>query len=163
MGMPFLSILKKMKRPFVDDGFGLYRKDVMYNDFVIVGPAADLAKVKASKDIKSAFTAIFDNKANFASRADDSGTHKTEMRLWQISNIDPRPDSGLWYLETGTGMGPPLILQLKKTPMRSLIERLGYLLQINNNTKYCLKVIRRYSTNGIIPISKAPARLLDRN
>ena len=147
---------KKDEETFVDDGFGLYRKDVMYNDFVIVGPAADLAKVKASKDIKSAFTAIFDKKANFASRADDSGTHKTEMRLWQISNIDPRPDSGLWYLETGTGMGATLNIAVEKNAY-ALVDRATWISFANKQQHQILFEgdTALFNQYGIIPISKS--------
>jgi tungstate transport system substrate-binding protein len=93
---------------FVAEGYGLPRRDVMYNDFVIVGPAADPAHVRGAAKAADAFAKIAAAKAVFASRADDSGTHKAELRLWQAAGVDPKPASGDWYRETGTGMGVTL-------------------------------------------------------
>jgi len=80
----------------------------MYNDFVIVGPAADPAGVKGTTDVVEALKKIAAAKAPFASRGDDSGTNKAELRLWKLGEIDPKKDSGTWYRETGSGMGPTL-------------------------------------------------------
>lgn len=99
---------KADEEKFVADGFGVKRLDVMYNDFVIVGPAADPAKVAGSKDVKAALKAIADSKSPFASRGDDSGTHKAELALWKAASIDAKAASGQWYRETGSGMGPTL-------------------------------------------------------
>ena len=90
---------------FVAEGFGINRKPVMYNDFVLVGPASDPAGVRGSKDILEAFGKIARSKAPFASRGDDSGTHKAELRLWAESGIAP---AGAWYRELGSGMGQTL-------------------------------------------------------
>jgi tungstate transport system substrate-binding protein len=92
---------------FVADGFGIDRREVMYNDFVLVGPKSDPAKVRG-KDVAQALQRIAAAKQPFVSRADDSGTHKAELRLWQKAGIDPKPASGDWYRETGSGMGPTL-------------------------------------------------------
>jgi tungstate transport system substrate-binding protein len=90
---------------FLDEGFGVKRYPVMYNDFVIVGPASDPAGVKG-KDVTAALKRIAEKQAPFASRADKSGTHSAELRYWKLAGIDqPR---GAWYLETGSGMGPTL-------------------------------------------------------
>jgi len=93
---------------FVADGLGVSRADVMYNDFVIVGPADDPAGVAGSKDVTAALAKIADSKAAFASRGDDSGTHKAELRLWKAAAVDPAEASGAWYRETGSGMGATL-------------------------------------------------------
>ncbi|WP_170381435.1 extracellular solute-binding protein [Ruegeria atlantica] len=99
---------KPAEEKFVEDGWGVERFDVMYNDFVLVGPKADPAKVKGGKDIVAALTAVANAEAPFASRGDDSGTHKAEMRLWGESGADPTAASGAWYRETGSGMGATL-------------------------------------------------------
>ncbi len=93
---------------FMAAGFGSLRRDVMYNDFVIVGPAADPAGIKGKTDVAAALAEIADKQATFISRGDDSGTHKAERRLWQAAAIDPTKSTGHWYLETGSGMGATL-------------------------------------------------------
>ena len=93
---------------FVAEGFGLKRKDVMYNDFVLIGPKQDPAQIKDAVSIADAFQKISLSEARFISRGDDSGTHKAERRLWQKAEIDPSAFSGQWYLETGQGMGGTL-------------------------------------------------------
>ena len=93
---------------FVADGFGVERHEVMYNDFVIVGPASDPAGIKGSKDVVDAMANIAEAEAPFASRGDDSGTHKAELALWQEAGVDVAGASGSWYRETGSGMGPTL-------------------------------------------------------
>ncbi|MEQ9609978.1 MAG: substrate-binding domain-containing protein [Kiloniellaceae bacterium] len=99
---------KPAEEKFVAEGYGVARSDVMYNDFVIVGPAGDPAGVAGSKDVTGSLAKIKEAKAPFASRGDDSGTHKAEQRLWQAAGIDPAADSGGWYRETGSGMGATL-------------------------------------------------------
>ncbi len=93
---------------FVADGWGVKRYPVMYNDFIIVGPAADPAKIAGLKQAPEAFKKIAEAKVPFASRADDSGTHKAELKLWGEAGVDPKASSGTWYLETGSGMGATL-------------------------------------------------------
>jgi tungstate transport system substrate-binding protein len=93
---------------FVADGWGVKRYPVMYNDFIIVGPAADAAKIAGMKQSPEALKKIAEAQAPFASRADDSGTHKAELKLWQQAAINPKASSGRWYLETGSGMGATL-------------------------------------------------------
>ena len=80
----------------------------MYNDFVIVGPAGDPAGLAGGSDAEAALTAIAEQGALFASRGDDSGTHKKEQALWQAAGVDPTGASGDWYRETGSGMGATL-------------------------------------------------------
>lgn len=90
------------ERKFVADGYGIERKPVMHNDFVIIGPAADPAGLMQATDINEAMSGLFETKYMFISRGDDSGTHKKEKGLWQKINIEP---SGEWYLSVGQGMG----------------------------------------------------------
>jgi len=99
---------KPAEEKFVAEGFGVKRYDVMYNDFVIVGPKSDPAKIGGGKDAAAAFKAIADAKAPFASRGDDSGTHKAEKRHWKAAGVDIEKASGDWYRSTGSGMGATL-------------------------------------------------------
>lgn len=99
---------KPAEEKFVAEGHGVQRFDVMYNDFVIVGPPADPAGVAGSNDVVASLTKIAGARAPFASRGDDSGTHKAELRLWAEAGIDVRAASGGWYRETGSGMGATL-------------------------------------------------------
>ena len=93
---------------FVADGFGVARREVMYNDFVLVGPVADSAAVAAASSAPDALARIARAKAAFVSRGDDSGTHKKERALWGLAGIDPTRASGTWYREAGSGMGATL-------------------------------------------------------
>ena len=93
---------------FVREGFGLKRQDVMYNDFVIIGPKKDPAGVKTAASIIDALEKIAASTSKFISRGDDSGTHKAELRFWEETEINPMEASGQWYLETGQGMGGTL-------------------------------------------------------
>ena len=99
---------KPDEEKFVADGWGVKRHDVMYNDYVIVGPAEDPAKIAGLKDAAEGLKRIAEAQAPFASRADESGTHKAELKLWRDAGFDPKPASGEWYLETGSGMGATL-------------------------------------------------------
>ena len=93
------------EKAFVDAGYGVDRRDVMYNDFVLVGPAADPAGIAKSGDANMALERIAAKNALFVSRGDDSGTHKKERNLWQSAGITPAGD---WYREAGQGMGKVL-------------------------------------------------------
>jgi tungstate transport system substrate-binding protein len=93
---------------FVADGNGIDRRDVMYNDFVIIGPKADPAKIAGAKEASEAFKKIAAAKAPFASRGDDSGTNRMELRLWKAAGVDIKKAGGTWYRELGSGMGPTL-------------------------------------------------------
>ncbi|GGB43939.1 tungsten ABC transporter substrate-binding protein [Roseibium aquae] len=99
---------KPAEEKFVADGNGVERFDVMYNDFVIVGPAADPAGVAGMSDVAAVLAKIAAAEAPFASRGDDSGTHKAELRLWGETDVDVAAASGGWYRETGSGMGATL-------------------------------------------------------
>ncbi len=93
---------------FVAQGLGVRRYPVMHNDFVLVGPATDPASVIGETDILQAMQAIAGSESLFASRGDDSGTHKKELSLWAEAGVAPAADSGTWYRETGSGMGATL-------------------------------------------------------
>ncbi|MCP4182769.1 MAG: solute-binding protein [Hyphomicrobiales bacterium] len=101
---------KAAEEKFVNDGYGIKRFDVMYNDFVIVGPSSDPASLIGNPNILSALKKISDTGSIFASRGDDSGTHRKELQLWQQAGIDVASQSGSWYRETGSGMGATLNL-----------------------------------------------------
>jgi tungstate transport system substrate-binding protein len=91
----------------VAEGAYVDRREVMYNDFIIVGPKSDPAKAKGS-DVVAGLKRIAQAKAPFASRGDKSGTHSAELRLWKQAGVDPQQGKGSWYRETGSGMGPTL-------------------------------------------------------
>ena len=96
---------KPAEEKFVADGWGVERFDVMYNDFVIVGPATDPAGIAGMSDVVASLQRIAETASIFASRGDDSGTHKAEMGLWSEAGVDAVAASGDWYRETGSGMG----------------------------------------------------------
>ena len=93
---------------WLDEGNGVKRYPVMYNDFILIGPSSDSAHVKGGKDITAAFKTIAEAKAPFVSRADKSGTYAAELRLWKEAGVDIDKAKGPWYRETGQGMGPAL-------------------------------------------------------
>ena len=96
---------KPSEEKFVAEGNGVRRFDVMCNEFILVAPANDPARITGSKDIVAAFKRIAETKAPFVSRGDDSGTHKSELRLWKDASVDVKAASGTWYREAGSGMG----------------------------------------------------------
>src|SRR5690606_27980767 len=99
---------KPQEEKFVADGFGVKRFDVMYNDFVLIGPKSDPAKVSGTKEILAALRAIKEKGAPFVSRGDKSGTHAAELRLWKAAGTDIANEKGPWYREIGQGMGAAL-------------------------------------------------------
>jgi tungstate transport system substrate-binding protein len=111
------------EKTFMDKGFGVERKAVMYNDFIVVGPAADPAKIKGMTDAAGAFAAIAKAQATFFSRGDDSGTNAKEKTLWKAANIAP---TGAWYQTTGQGMGETLTITDQKNGY-TLADRATYL------------------------------------
>jgi tungstate transport system substrate-binding protein len=98
---------KAAEEKFVAEGFGVERFEVMYNDFVVIGPADDPAKAKG-KDILVGFKNIYGAKSPFVSRGDKSGTHAAELRYWKAAGADPASEKPSWYREIGQGMGPAL-------------------------------------------------------
>jgi tungstate transport system substrate-binding protein len=98
---------KAAEEELVAEGFFVDRREVMYNDFIVVGPNSDPAKAKGA-DVVAGLRRIAGAKAPFASRGDKSGTHAAELRLWKEAGVDPAQGKGSWYRETGSGMGPTL-------------------------------------------------------
>jgi tungstate transport system substrate-binding protein len=107
---------------FLAEGYATLRRDVMYNDFVLVGPAEDPAGVRGSETVVVALERIADRPGAFVSRGDDSGTHKAELRLWKSAGLDPRESSGSWYREVGSGMGATLNVA-NELPAYTLADR----------------------------------------
>jgi len=99
---------KSAEEKFIAEGYGVKRLPVMYNDFVLVGPKSDPAKVAGGKDIVEALRKVKGATAPFVSRGDRSGTHMAELALWKTAGIDIAADKGPWYRDTGQGMGPAL-------------------------------------------------------
>jgi tungstate transport system substrate-binding protein len=99
---------RPLEERFVAEGHGVKRHEVMYNDFVLIGPKSDPARVAGSKDIVESLKKVQQAKAPFVSRGDRSGTHFAELELWKAAGIDIAKEKGPWYRETGSGMGPAL-------------------------------------------------------
>jgi tungstate transport system substrate-binding protein len=99
---------KPAEEKFLAEGQGVKRYPVMYNDFVLIGPKSDPAKVGGGKDILAAFKTIEEAHAPFVSRGDRSGTNMAELAFWKEAGIDITKDKGPWYRDTGQGMGPAL-------------------------------------------------------
>jgi tungstate transport system substrate-binding protein len=108
---------------FLRDGFGVNRRDVMYNDFVVVGPTDDPAGIEGLEEATGALIAIADQEATFVSRGDDSGTHRKELLVWEASGVRP---GGQWYQEVGKGMGDTLV-QTSQIGGYTLADRGTYL------------------------------------
>jgi tungstate transport system substrate-binding protein len=99
---------RSAEEKFVAEGHGVKRIPVMYNDFVLIGPKSDPAKIAGGKDVVEAFRKIKATSAPFVSRGDRSGTHIAELGLWKVAGIDIAKEKGPWYRDTGQGMGPAL-------------------------------------------------------
>jgi tungstate transport system substrate-binding protein len=118
----------KAEQKVLQDGAVINRRLVMHNDFIIVGPTADQAKIQGKKDAVEAFSLIAKNQALFVSRGDDSGTHKLENSLWKQASITP---TGAWYQQTGAGMGQTLQVANEKLGY-TLADRATYIFQKKN-------------------------------
>ena len=90
---------------FISEGYGVDRRQIAWNDFVVVGPDQDPARIKGGHDAVAAFKAIAGAKAPFVSRGDNSGTNALELRLWKSTAIEPKEGAGSWYRDIGGGMG----------------------------------------------------------
>lgn len=108
---------------FVAQGYGLYRQDVMYNDFVILGPESDPIEIRGMEDAASALAKIAHSEALFISRGDNSGTHTKEMSLWKEAGVTPNSD---WFWSAGQGMGETLTIA-NETEAYTLSDRATYL------------------------------------
>lgn len=145
---------KAAEERFVQAGYGVSRSDLMYNDFVIVGPAADPADLAGGQNVVRALKQILDTQSVFASRGDDSGTHKAEMRLWSQTGVDPTPASGDWYRETGAGMGVTLNTAVGMGAY-TLTDRATWL-NFGNKEDFVIHVqgdARMFNQYGVIPVN----------
>ena len=97
-----------LEKKFIEEGYGVERNNLMYNDFVVVGPNNDPAHIYKTKNITNVLKKIINTSSIFISRGDNSGTHISETELWKLSNLDPSIYSGDWYMESGQGMGATL-------------------------------------------------------
>jgi tungstate transport system substrate-binding protein len=120
----------------MDNKDGVRREDVMYNDFVLVGPEADPAKIAGMKSATDAFKAIVDAKATFISRGDQSGTNTKELAIWKAAAIEPK---GEWYVSAGQGMGAVLTMTDEKAGY-TLADRATYLTQTQKGLKLKIMV-----------------------
>ncbi len=98
---------KAAEEAFVADGYGTHRREIMYNDFVLIGPKDDPAKISGAADAATALSSIAQSESSFVSRGDDSGTHKKELSLWAGADLQPE-NFGSWYKAVGAGMGASL-------------------------------------------------------
>ncbi|SCY84283.1 substrate-binding domain-containing protein [Alkaliphilus peptidifermentans] len=144
---------KAAEEVFVSDGHGIDRFDVMYNDFVLIGPKSDFIDIRnqAKGDILKALHLIYETQTTFLSRGDDSGTHKAELTFWRDLNLVPK---GNWYLSTGQGMGQ-IILMTDELQGYALVDR-GTFLTLRDKTD--LEIIiegdsRLYNQYGIIAVN----------
>lgn len=145
---------KADEEKFVASGFGTKRTDVMYNDFVIVGPGNDPAGIAGSRDVIKAMQTISNKGALFASRGDDSGTHKLEQQLWKDGGVDYKASSGKWYRETGSGMGATLNTGVGMGAY-ILADRASWI-AFGNKADYKIVVegdTKMFNQYGVIPVS----------
>lgn len=116
---------RSLEDEFLQKGYGVNRRDLMFNDFVVVGPEDDPAGIGGMADVTEAFQTIADTESVFISRGDDSGTHTKELAIWDVAEVDP---GGEWYREAGSGMGA-VLNQANQTPGYTLADRGTYLSQ----------------------------------
>ena len=116
---------RALEDEFMREGYGVNRRDLMFNDFVVVGPDDDPAGIDGMDEVTAAFQAIAETESTFVSRGDNSGTHATELAIWEEAGVDP---GGEWYREAGSGMGE-VLNQANQTPGYALADRGTYLSQ----------------------------------
>jgi tungstate transport system substrate-binding protein len=139
---------------FVAGGFGGPRHHVMFNDFVIVGPAADPARVSGLRDTNAALRRIAEARVPFISRGDRSGTHAAELRLWELAGVNPAAGRGAWYREVGQGMGPALNTAAASNAY--LLTDRGTWLSFRNRQDLRILVegdARLFNQYGVMPVS----------
>lgn len=144
---------RKAEDDFVAKGFGVNRKDVMYNDFIILGPKNDPAGIKKAKNVSDAFRKIYNRKSAFISRGDDSGTYKKELEIWQKDNLKPQ---GSWYKEAGQSM-EMAILMADNLKAYTLADR-GTYIALKNKTDLVIcyqKDVLLNNPYGIIAVNPA--------
>jgi tungstate transport system substrate-binding protein len=149
------------EKKFIDEGHGINRREIAWNDFIIVGPASDPAKLKGSKDVIAAFRAIWNANAAFVSRGDKSGTDALEKRLWKAADLDPTK-AGTWYKDIGGGMGAALNTAAAMNAY-TLVDR-GTWLSFNNHAQLTIvlegdvRLLNRYDVIELDPKLHAQAK-----
>lgn len=139
---------------FVESGYGLYRQNLMYNDFIIIGPQNDPAEIDSSQNAFEVFKKIYNSKSVFSSRGDESGTHKAEIKIWNEINLETNKFNGNWYRELGLGMGATLNVAVQMDAY-ALSDRATWL-AFNNKRDH--KVLFEgdkslFNQYGIIPVN----------
>ena len=151
------------EQKFLGDGNGVNRKQIAWNDFIVVGPVTDPAHIAGGHDAKVAFTTIAGAPALFVTRGDRSGTNALELRLWKAAGIDPKSGEGSWYKDIGGGMGQALNVAAAM-PAYTLSDR-GTWLSFKNKGKLRIVVegdpalINRYDVIELNPQTHPNARL----
>src|SRR3954452_588083 len=151
------------EQKFIDEGHGANRRQIAWNDFIIVGPEADPAKISGGQDAVAAFQAIAAAKAAFVSRGDRSGTNALELRLWKAAATDPKSGAGSWYREIGGGMGQALNAA-SAMPAYTLSDR-GTWLSFKNKGPLVVaiegdpRLINRYDVIELNPAKHSGAKL----
>lgn len=151
---------RDLEDAFMEAGHGVRREDLMYNDFVIVGPPADPAEIQGVTDVVAAMKAIADAASTFISRGDDSGTHIMELSLWEAAGIEPEGD---WYVSSGQGMGPVLTMADEQEGY-ALSDRATYLARTLEGTELIIVVEgdeRLFNPYGIIAVNPEKSPLID--
>ncbi|MCG8620526.1 MAG: substrate-binding domain-containing protein [Proteobacteria bacterium] len=152
-GDVLITHARPAEEAFVANGFGRYRRDLMYNDYVVVGPRSDPANITGQADIISVMAEIAKHSQYFISRGDDSGTHKAEQNLWRLAGIDIDPSAASFYRETGSGMGPTLTVAVELNGY-TLTDRSTWIFFANKQNHAILFEgdKRLFNQYGIIPI-----------
>ncbi len=139
---------------FINKGYGLYRKEIMYNDYILVGPKKKSEIFKSINNIKDALQIIYSKKLSFVSRGDESGTHKKEKELWKSAEISIDAKNDKWYIESGLGMGASLNFAVNKKAY-ALTDRSTWL-SFGNKKEHTI-VVENFPSllnfYGIIPIN----------
>ena len=145
---------KESEEKFLEEGYGVWRKEFMYNDFVLIGPDFDPGKVRGSHSIINALKSISNNEINFISRGDDSGTHKKESFLWMSYGVKPNPKNNKWYLSVGQGMGGAINVAVNKEAY--ILSDRSTWLSFNNKKNHVILVENEpllFNYYGVIPIN----------
>ena len=145
---------KKSEEKFINEGFGLFRKEFMFNDYVLVGPKKDPAKTKNDNSIKIALKKIVNSKSLFISRGDDSGTYKKELSIWDALGRIPEVKNDKWYLSVGQGMGGALNIAVNKNAY--IISDRASWISYNNKKEHEILVSNEpllLNHYGVIPIN----------
>jgi tungstate transport system substrate-binding protein len=151
------------EQKFIDEGHGVNQRQIAWNDYIVVGPQADPAKIKGGNDVVAAFKSVAEAKAPFVSRGDRSGTNALELRLWKAAATDPKSGAGSWYREIGGGMGQALNAA-SAMPAYTLSDR-GTWLSFKNRGSLVIAVegdprlLNRYDVIELKPATHPGAKL----